>query len=444
MKSGNFDYLIFNPEKKYCSPIPQVRYNPTNIHSFNQRGENCGYLVIQQGKNVYQIAYLPTFWYPVRHIIFVLLCILIYGLLLEIYLFWQAITARYQTWQALISSASSGLCILNLHAKIKFLNANFERFLDFSTHLNEGGYFAEELEENQTLVKFIEKLIDTRRFTEQEIKIKNSQDSQTLLLRGRVLSGLPGLPAGFMVEVLPQHLKVYNDKLMVWTRTVQKMAHDMKTPLATVQFLLQSIKLQLEQLNFKEIDRLNPDFETIDQELSRIRETTKHFLRFTNLEKPNFQWISIKESLNNVLSKFPSTKDNGLKINLDLDPNFDRIWADHVLLEMALQAVIENAIDALQGEGLILISNALIQKPEENFQSYIEIEITDNGPGISEEVSQKIFEPFFTTKEDGTGMGLPLAQKIMEDHDGKIEIQSQKGKSTSVRLLFPYREVNNE
>jgi signal transduction histidine kinase len=110
---------------------------------------------------------------------------------------------------------------------------------------------------------------------------------------------------------------------------------------------------------------------------------------------------------------------------------------------MALQAVIENAIEALQGEGIILISNALIQKPEENFRSYIEIEITDNGPGISDEIKKKIFEPFFTTKEEGTGMGLPLARKIMEDHDGQIEIQSQEGKYTRVRLLFPFREVSN-
>ncbi len=440
-KSSSLGYLIFNPEERFCIPIPQVKYNPTNIHSFNQRGGNGGYLVIQQGKNIYQIAYLPTLWYPVRHLIFILLSFLIYLFLLEGYLLWQTITARYQTWKALISSASSGLCILNLHGKIKFLNGNFERFLNFPNHLNEGRYFADELEENQALVKFIEKLIDTRKFTEKEIK--NNQDSQTLLLRGRVLSGMFGLPAGFMVEAIPHHVTIYDNKLMVWLRSVQKMAHDIKTPLAAVQFLVQSLKLQLKQLNFKKMDQLNPDFDTIEQELTRIKEMTKNLLRFTNLEKPNFQWISIKESLNSVLRKLPSGKDSGLKINLDLDPNFDRIWADPVLVEMALQAVIENAIEALQGEGIILISNALIQKPEENFRSYIEIEITDNGPGISDEIKKKIFEPFFTTKEEGTGMGLPLARKIMEDHDGQIEIQSQEGKYTRVRLLFPFREVSN-
>ncbi|RMD90404.1 MAG: hypothetical protein D6813_09175, partial [Calditrichaeota bacterium] len=444
MTTENFGYLIFNPYQKFCVPIPKVKNSLMNIHTINKRAEKGAQLVIQQGNKVYHIGYLPVPWYPLRHLIYMLLFAAIYGFLMGVYLLWQKLTAQFKIWQNLVQSASSGLCILSSHGVIKFLNGNFERYLNFSKHLSEGSYFEQELEENQTLTKFIRGIIEKQQYAEKEIKIKTKDDLVPVLLRGRVLPGFLGIPAGFMIEAIPLYVQSYNDKLTIWTRTVQKMAHDIKTPLAAIQFLIQSIKLQIEKQKLGEIENLNTDFETIDNELNRIREMTKHFLRFTNLEKPNFQWISIKETLVNVLRKFSPYQENGLRINLDLDSQYDKIWADPVLVEMALQAVVENAVDALHEKGTILVTNSLIQLPEENFQSYVEIEITDDGPGIDQQILEKIFDPFFTTKEEGTGMGLTLARKIMEDHDGKIEIQSHKGKSTQVRLLFPYREGDDD
>jgi signal transduction histidine kinase len=67
----------------------------------------------------------------------------------------------------------------------------------------------------------------------------------------------------------------------------------------------------------------------------------------------------------------------------------------------------------------------------------VEVAITDTGPGIKPEIREKIFQVFFSTKKDGTGMGLPMVRRIVEEHDGTVTLQSELGKGTSFTLFFP-------
>ncbi|MCP5063123.1 MAG: HAMP domain-containing histidine kinase [Ignavibacteriae bacterium] len=153
--------------------------------------------------------------------------------------------------------------------------------------------------------------------------------------------------------------------------------------------------------------------------------------------------------------------------------NFERndfhVLADERQLSQLFPLLIENAIDACDGKGKIDIrceyqdlrdirfrtdNYAGTGKPEtrqkkvgqaveqenianQNSIKYVKITISDNGKGMSEEILQKIFEPYFTTKKDGTGMGLSLSKKIVEDNKGSLEIKSKKGKGTEVVVCLP-------
>ena len=108
---------------------------------------------------------------------------------------------------------------------------------------------------------------------------------------------------------------------------------------------------------------------------------------------------------------------------------------------MALHIVIENSIDALKGKGLIKISVNMAQYLNNVYQDFVEIEIADSGTGIDAKIKDKIFEPYFTTKKDGTGMGLAIARKIIEDHNGEISIYSKDGFGTVVRFLVPVNQA---
>ncbi len=442
------ELIIISQQQNYCivshnfnhSYLLPVKARESDLVQFLQKGNQGSALIIQQANTIYRFNYAVNPLFTWRYPLFIFITALFYFLLSGLFLLWQKILAVLLVHKNLFQFTQNGLCIINHRAKIDYLNGNFEHHLHLSRHIEKCAYFFESLEERPEVVEFVRKLIVFKTFQEKEIIIRTDQGAVPLLLRGSVIRGVLKIPAGFLIETIPQNSKVFHQKLEIWTKTVQKMAHDIKTPLATVQLLIQAIRLRLKDSQVPKEDLLENDFSTIEQELSRIREMTRHFLRFTNLEKPNLQWTSLRKLLNRVLEKFTYYINEGLQIKLELDEKHDRLLIDPVLLEMVFQIVIENALDAMENRGVIIISSSLIENIEENFRRYLEIEIVDNGPGIPPEILDQVFEPFFTTKENGTGMGLTLAKKIINDHDGKIEIDSRAEKSTCVKIWLPYRE----
>ncbi len=436
-QAGN--YLIISSQFKNCYELP-VKAHQNDFLNFERRANQEDHLVIQSRGHQYYFSFTHNPFYEFRYFIFIALFFSIYFLGVIIFLLWQKLFATITVYKNLFQYAQTGLCIINHKAKVKYLNGNFEHHLHIAKHVDKNMHFFDAFEERPEVVSFIKQLISSKKFIEKEIVIRADEESTPVLLLGTVLPGIFKIPAGFLIKSIHQSAKANKQKLEMWTRTVQKMAHDIKTPLATVQLLAQSIKMRLDKNPQLKDQATLQDLQKIDRVLSKIREMTKHFLRYTNLEKPNFQWISIKKILDNALQKFSYYTADGITVKTDIDEEHDLIWVDGALLEMVLQIIIENAIDSTQNQGTIFISTSMVEIFEENFKPYLEIEIIDNGPGIPKEYIDQIFDPFFTTKDNGTGMGLTLAKKIIEDHHGKIEISSDPGHATQVKILIPYKE----
>lgn len=115
----------------------------------------------------------------------------------------------------------------------------------------------------------------------------------------------------------------------------------------------------------------------------------------------------------------------------------ESVYADEDALRQALLNLLVNALDALPESGGRLVITAERQEPGEEQPGGVWISVTDNGPGMSEEIRAKAFEPFFTDKRQGTGLGLAIVQGIMRGHRGRAVIESTPGEGASVRLFFP-------
>jgi signal transduction histidine kinase len=117
-------------------------------------------------------------------------------------------------------------------------------------------------------------------------------------------------------------------------------------------------------------------------------------------------------------------------IKRDYDPSLPLILGKGGELNQVWTNLIDNAVDAMQGEGEL----KLITRCE---NSYVMVEVTDNGPGIPPEVESRLFEPFFTTKEvgAGTGLGLDIAYRIIKQHHGTIEVWSKPGETRFIVRL---------
>jgi signal transduction histidine kinase len=163
--------------------------------------------------------------------------------------------------------------------------------------------------------------------------------------------------------------------------------------------------------------------------------------------------IEVKTMIDSILALLRPTIPASVEI--DFKCNIDQliIKGNQTQLHQVIMNVINNAVDAMDGEGKIILTldqisaeNVFLhQFPNMMHFNYCKIDITDTGHGMDAITIERIFEPFFTTKEvgKGTGLGLSTAHSIMEQHQGKITVASQLGQGTTFTLLFPeYENIN--
>lgn len=157
--------------------------------------------------------------------------------------------------------------------------------------------------------------------------------------------------------------------------------------------------------------------------------------------------IHIKTILESVLSLLRPTIPASVAINLTIEPHEQIIMGDQTQLHQIIVNIINNAVDAMDGEGTVSIhvsrvlrkDDYLYQFPNIADADYCKIDIKDTGHGMDQAIIERIFEPFFTTKEvgKGTGLGLATVHAIVEEHGGEITVSSQLGQGTTFTILLP-------
>lgn len=163
----------------------------------------------------------------------------------------------------------------------------------------------------------------------------------------------------------------------------------------------------------------------------RISEIVKAVKQYSYLDQAPVQLVDLHEGLDNTLVILKYKLKQGVTVRKEYDPNMPRVEAYASELNQVWTNIIDNAIDAMQGQGQITIrTRALGQR--------VQVEITDNGPGIPAEIQPRLFEAFFTTKEPGvgTGLGLHISYNIIvQKHFGDIGVKSRPGETTFTVML---------
>ena len=167
----------------------------------------------------------------------------------------------------------------------------------------------------------------------------------------------------------------------------------------------------------------------IENSTERISELVKAVKSYTYMDRAPTQNVDINENLVNTL-KVMHYRVKDMQVVRQLDPNLPQITGRGGELNQVFTNIIDNAVDATEGQGQLTITTR-------DEQGFVMVEITDNGSGIPEDVLPRIFEPFYTTKGvgEGTGMGLELSYRIISEHNGTIEVQSQPGQTRFIIRL---------
>ena len=216
------------------------------------------------------------------------------------------------------------------------------------------------------------------------------------------------------------------ERLAVLGEMVAAVSHEIKNPLGIIQ---STAELLGDMVSTDETQKRLSG--VIREESGRLNRIVTEFLDFARPQMPNLQACHLEEVIEKNLSFLgPELERKGIKIHNNLDGRSFRMLADQDLLYRALFNIFINSIQSMNEGGEITIN---VEEERDMYQ----VEIDDTGAGISEENVKKIFNPFFTTKDKGTGLGLAIVKKIVEGHQGRIDIDSKEDVGTKVTVRLP-------
>ncbi len=174
--------------------------------------------------------------------------------------------------------------------------------------------------------------------------------------------------------------------------------------------------------------------------INDLNQVVTELLEYTKTLAPRFSYQRNEIILMEVLEKFREMiQKNGIVVQRQFEPSVPRLWVDALLISQAYQNVIHNSIQAMPDGGTLTVKSGVFNRNS----AYTKVLIGDTGGGVCEADLERIFHPFYTTKEFGTGLGLSLAHRIVEAHEGSIWVTPNKPKGTSMHILLPNRKVSH-
>jgi len=228
-------------------------------------------------------------------------------------------------------------------------------------------------------------------------------------------------------EVLESREKLKRtERIAAWRDAARKLAHEIKNPLTPIQLSMYRLKRNIGAEKFPGL--FDECYDMITQEVDGLRRMVEAFSQFAKMPKPELQPCDINSLLHDVLNAYQGTSEN-IQIKTEFT-ELPMVLADEKQLRQVLHNLIQNSVDAMPEGGEL----GLITQLEADS---LKIMVQDSGYGMSEETQRDMFTPYFTTKEKGTGLGLPIVQQIVQEHEGLIAVESQKGVGTKIILSFP-------
>ena len=226
---------------------------------------------------------------------------------------------------------------------------------------------------------------------------------------------------------------VQADKFVLLGQITAGITHELRNPLAAI-----NLNLQILQRNIENDSPLSKYIDTALQGVDRISRIIEVTLNFSHQSSPIMKMTNINSLIQPSLDLVASVlKRKDIKVELELEEALPEIEVDNKQIQQVLINLLTNAADSIDGKGKIIIKTNTIRATQPNEMDFVSLSITDTGSGIPPDDLPKIFNPFFTRKANGTGLGLPITQRIVYQHQGNIDVQSVVRQGTQFNIKIP-------
>jgi signal transduction histidine kinase len=238
--------------------------------------------------------------------------------------------------------------------------------------------------------------------------------------------------------VRSQTLLERQQKLATLGTLAAGIAHEIRNPLTSLKARLYTLEKHLQN-----VPAARKDTDIISAEISRLEHIVQDVLSFARPSDPKLEIIAADTIIREVHGLMsPDLESRGLQLVVESSPEL-LIRVDSGHLKQVLVNLVRNAAEAIDGKGTVTLRTRPARAPFGGRETAaVILEVADDGKGIPPEVEKRLFDPFFSTKETGTGLGLPIAARIVERHGGLLQYQTRPGHGTTFGVVLP-RESND-
>ena len=233
-----------------------------------------------------------------------------------------------------------------------------------------------------------------------------------------------------------REMLVLSEKMAVLGKLAADVAHSIRNPMTSIKMRLFSLERNLELLPSQK-----EDLEVVSEEMRRLDNIVSNFLEFSRPPRLKKQRVKVSEIVDMTLHLLQHRLEReAIAVAREPREDLPEINVDPELLKEVLINLIVNACEAMRGGGTLTIEEEAAEAAGEELGRAVRIRIADTGPGVPERIQEQVFEPFFSTKEGGTGLGLPMAQRIIREHHGELSLRSPIGAGATFIITLPVEE----
>ena len=237
-----------------------------------------------------------------------------------------------------------------------------------------------------------------------------------------------------------QEKLILNERHEAWENVARKLAHEIKNPLTPIQLTIDRLKTKYEKsIADNEKDNFKSYLKTIVKQIKQIENLVNEFSDFARMPKPVIRKNNLIELINSNLILLKKI-DEKIKINTYFDSkNKFIISCDYEQIGRCLFNLIKNSIESIQEKALKTKDlDRKINIEINQINDYIKLTITDNGVGFLENKAEELVKPYYTTKKEGSGLGLSIVSKIINDHNGSLKFLDEKNGAT-IQINLPIK-----
>ncbi len=325
--------------------------------------------------------------------------------------------------ERILTKMSSGVIVADQDLRLVSVNPSASRILNKDLTLNLGQPMEMAVPEFLHILK--EKIQrmkkDNLELVEQnEILLPGKIPKRiTIFIRGTEM--LFGGQTGMLFVFDDVSSIVAGQRAEAWTEVARRLAHEIKDPLTPIQLAAERLQMKLtgKVTGQKEEDILQRATRTIVSQVAAMKQMVDDFRMYAKIGAPKFEKLDLSSFVDEVTNLYRA---GGVRPHLALAPHLPLIEADENQLRQILHNLFSNSMEAALPDKPpeIYISTSAIVNPKTHAYTGVRLDFIDNGPGFSENILAHVFEPYMTTKSSGTGLGMAMIKKIIEEHGGEV------------------------